>query len=55
MPIFSLISQQTLENIKIFLDINLNQIKSLFSKCEVYLNRLQIGDDDAISEISDMD
>lgn len=46
MPVFNLVIRNQEEVIKLFLEIPLTKVKSLFAKCEVFSNSLQIGEEE---------
>jgi hypothetical protein len=53
-PIFNLVNRNQEEVIKLFLEIPLPKVKSLFTKCEAFSNSLQIGEEEEAQQENDL-
>lgn len=54
-PLSVVVNRSREEVLGLFLDIKEKKIKSLYSKCENFINNLQIGEEDDVDSIDDLD
>lgn len=54
-PLSVIVNRSREEVLGLFLDIKEKKIKSLYSKCENFINNLQIGEEDDVDSIDDLD
>jgi len=54
-PLSVIVNRSREEILGLFLDIKEKKIKSLYSKCENFINNLQIGEEDDVGSLDDLD
>lgn len=54
-PLSIIVNRSREEVLGLFLDIKERKIKSLYSKCENFINNLQIGEEEDVGSIDDLD